>query len=179
MSLQNTATLVFLTLCISHVSYGDARHGPIRPLINPHTSLSSSSGTVDVSGSYSGSYPGWNAVAPNSNMWISSLNVSPAWIAYAFTGGPRRVVGYRIEFGNGALTGRAPRTFEFQVFEGSVWKTIDERCCERDWATYEERSYYLSQPVTGEKFRLYITKDNHDSAANDIVVVSMRRFQIL
>lgn len=172
-----TSNTIFALLILLIATGSMAQPRPLRRLTVSHTSPTSSTGSVEVSGVFSSTYAGWNAFSDNRQFWISQVNESPAWITYQFSGAERVVRGYRFDFANGSLTSRAPKKFHFQVQRGSSWETIDTRCCETGWSGSEERLYHLAQEVTGQKFRFLFEEDNDSRRA--IVVISLRQIQIL
>ncbi|CAB9527908.1 expressed unknown protein [Seminavis robusta] len=170
--------------------------GPLRPLIPFHHGETSSTGTVNASGSYSPEYEPYHAFSSDSVFWISKVYQDLAWISYTFRNGQDRTVrGYRFLFCNGdSLKTRAPKRFELQTLKVKLpedasssslniflhadsWRTVDSRCCETLWHGCEERTYYLGTPANGTHFRFLFHEDN--DARAPIVVVSLRNIQLL
>ena len=169
------AALVFLILCISQVAHGAALHGLPRPLISRPSAFSN----AEVSGTFSNSFSGSDGIAFKNVLWQSVPKVSPASLSYTFADTPHLVTQYRIRSGMGPFTKEAPRTFEFQVKQESVWTTVDVRCCETMWAPNEERLYTLSKQQNGQEFRLVFLKDNHDDPKHPIKAIALTQFEIL
>ncbi|RKH30092.1 hypothetical protein D7X12_39290 [Corallococcus sicarius] len=142
------------------------------------TSATLPAGTVTSSGAYGTTYEAWRAFdSTHSTMWISSQGTIPAWIAYEWANGPKRVTHYAINYANGSITTRAPRTFTLQGWNGSAWVVVDTRPNEINWAGHERREYPVAAPGTYVKYRLNITEDN-DSRAG-IEVISMGGLELL
>lgn len=141
------------------------------------TSATTPSGMVSRSGVYSATYEAWQAFdASNNSMWISGVFETPAWIAYQWTDGPRRVTSYAIDFVNGSLASRAPRDWTFEGWNGT-WHVIDTRSAEIGWLGVERRAYTVAFPGSYSAYRLNVSDDNDDRAG--VVVVSMGRFELM
>jgi hypothetical protein len=134
-------------------------------LVPTMTSNTTPSGTVAASGSYSSSYPGWHvfdgtSATSTADIWLSELNVAPAWVSYEFASGTATVMRYGIRYTNGSLTTRAPRDWELQGWTGSSWATLDSQSGQTGWTTGEWRRFDVSSPAPYSRYRLYITADN-------------------
>lgn len=137
------------------------------------TSLNSPTGLVTRSGVYSGSYEAWKAFDDSPGQWLSKTWESPAWLAYEWGSGARRIEQYEIQFNNGTLTSRAPRNWTLQGWDGSSWTVVDTRTNQTGWAGTETRSFDVASPGFYSKYRLHVTHDNDNRA--DVVVVSINR----
>jgi hypothetical protein len=138
------------------------------------TSPNSPSGTVTRSGVYSASYEAWKAFDNSSGYWVSQTWQSPAWLAYEWDSGTRRIEQYELHFNNGSsLTTRAPRNWTLQGWNGSSWTILDTRTNQTGWAGSEVRSFNVANPGFYSKYRLHVTHDNDNRA--DIVVISLNR----
>lgn len=137
------------------------------------TSSNAPTGLVTRSGVYSGSYEGWKAFDDSPAQWISQTWQSPAWLAYEWGAGTRRIESYDILFNNGTLTSRAPKNWTLEGWDGGSWTVVDTRTNQTGWAGTETRSFTVANPGFYSKYRLHITQDNDNRA--DIVVISINR----
>ncbi|MCH9681306.1 MAG: hypothetical protein K0V04_07730 [Deltaproteobacteria bacterium] len=134
-------------------------------------SSNSPSGSVTRSGVYSSNYEAWKAFDNSPGYWVSKTWQSPAWIAYEWDSGARRIEQYELHFNNGTLTSRAPRNWTLQGWNGNSWAVVDTQTNQTGWAGTEVRSFNVENPGFYSKYRLHVTHDN-DNRAN-IVVVSL------
>lgn len=147
-------------------------------LVPQMTSATLPAGTVTRSGAYGTTYEAWRAFdSTHSTMWISSQGTLPAWIAYEWANGPKRVTHYAINYANGSITTRAPRTFTLQGWNGSAWVVVDTRPNEINWAGHERREYSVASPGTYARYKLNITEDN--DSRDGIEVISMGGLELL
>lgn len=137
------------------------------------------SGIVTRSGIYTSSDEAWQAF--DATMWTAWISEtwasSPVWIAYEWTDRPRYITHYKLTFRNPGLTGRAPRDWTLQGWNGSSWVIVDSRTGETGWADQETRQFSVSSPGSFSKYRLHITDDNDSRAA--IVAISLDRIELL
>lgn len=166
-------SFLFFTL----VSVQAYRPSPMYPLVHSHYGYNTY-GTVTSKSHYSPRYAAWEAFSDIAGTyWVSGVYDSPTWIAYEFKG-TRKVRAYQFYFANGRhLRTRAPKNFQLQVRRGSWWQTVDERCCETNWAGSEKRFYYLPRAVIGSHFRIMFYDDNDSRTRSKIIVISMKRIQ--
>lgn len=169
---------ILLLLASASAEIVCTRH--MAPLTLSHSGVSSAYGKVTSNSQYASKYAAWKAFSDNHvNYWVSGLYDSPTWIAYEFTTA-RRVRAYRFHFANGpSLRTRAPKHFQLQVKIGGSWVTVDERCCETNWAGAEERTFKLSNDAVGTHFRIMFFDDNDSRTNSKIIVISMYRIQFL
>jgi hypothetical protein len=136
-------------------------------------------GIVTRSGIYTSTDEAWQAFdATTWSAWISETwTSSPVWIGYEWTDGPRSITHYKLTFSNPGLTGRAPRDWTLQGWDGTRWVTVDARTGETGWAGQETRHFSVSSPGAYSKYRLHITEDNDSRAV--IVAVSLDRLELI
>lgn len=144
-------------------------------LVPAMTAATSPSGTVTWSGEYSASYEGWQVFDGATTLWISEVDVAPAWVAYEFDDGPKTVMRYGVRYANGSLTTRAPRDWQLQGWTGSSWATLDTQTAQTGWSAGEWRRFDVATPAPHAAYRLYVTDDN--DAAAGIVVISIGQMQ--
>ncbi|WP_147444149.1 MULTISPECIES: Ig-like domain-containing protein [Corallococcus] len=139
-------------------------------LVPQMTGATLPSGTVTRSGAYGTTYEAWQTFDRNINsMWISSAGVAPAWIAYEWADGPKTVTHYALQYANGGITTRAPRTFTLQGWNGSAWVVVDTRPNEINWSGFERREYAVTSPGAYAKYRLNVTEDNDSRAGIEVI----------
>ena len=139
-------------------------------LVPQMTSATLPAGTVTRSGAYGTTYEAWRTFdSSTTTMWISSQGTVPAWIAYEWANGPKRVTHYAINYANGSITTRAPRTFTLQGWNGSAWVVVDTRPNEINWAGHERREYPVASPGAYVKYRLNVTEDNDSRAGIEVI----------
>ncbi|MFE8602782.1 SBBP repeat-containing protein [Archangium violaceum] len=147
-------------------------------LVPTMTSAYTPAGTVTRSGVYDASYEAWLAFdASLGSMWISAVTQTPAWIAYEFSDGPKKVNKYALHYVNGNITTRAPKNWTFEGWNGSAWVVLDTRTNQTGWAGHERREFTLASPATYAKYRLNVTDDN-DSRAG-VEVISLGRMELI
>lgn len=147
-------------------------------LVPPMTSATAPSGTVTRSGAYDSSYEAWRVFdASLGSMWISAVTQTPAWIAYEFSDGPKKLNKYALHYANGSITTRAPKNWTFEGWSGSAWVVLDTRTNQTGWAGNERREFTLATPATYAKFRLNVTDDN--DSRTGVEVISLGRMELI
>ncbi len=145
------------------------------------TSPTLPSGAVTRSGAYDATFEAWKAFDSSDaypSMWLSQVGQTPAWIAYEWPDGSRRLLRYAIRFINGSLTSRAPRSWTFEGWNGTAWVVLDTRPNETGWLGNDRREYTIATPGAFSKYRLNVTDDN-DTRATTIETISMGRLELL
>lgn len=140
------------------------------------TSATAPSGTVTRSGAFDSSFEAWKAFDSSDSMWISQVGQAPAWLAYQFASGTPEVTHYALKFANGSLTGRAPKSWTFEGWNGSAWVVLDTRANETGWMGVERREYAVANPGAYGRYRLHITEDNDPRAG--IETISLARLEL-
>ncbi|XXF78811.1 SBBP repeat-containing protein [Myxococcaceae bacterium GXIMD 01537] len=160
-------------------SAGSAQElGCFMNLVPTMTSAFTPSGIVTRSGVFSASYEAWQAFdATHGSMWISAVTQTPAWIAYEFGDGAKKVTKYALHYVNGNITTRAPKNWTFEGWNGSAWVVLDTRTNQTGWTGNERREFTLASPATYSKFRLNVTDDNDARAG--VEVISLGRLELI
>jgi hypothetical protein len=132
-------------------------------------------GRASASGQLSSRHPAENAFDATSEskggLWLSGLNVAPAWLEYDFVDEPRRVTSYAILFTNRGVETRAPKDFELQGHDGKTWVTLSAPPSQTGWKSGDNREFKVESPGEYRRYRLFITEDN--DARRPIVTVSI------
>ena len=178
---------VFSTFCIvcgcgTHANEDTPGAGPLictKVEVPAMTSSTAPAGEVTRSGVYDSSYEAWQAFDDTpSTLWLSETWQTPAWIAYEWADGPKRVESYVLTFRNGAqLATRAPKEFTLEGWNGSAWTVVDARHEQTNWVGSERREYAVSNPGSYFKYRLNVSDDNDDR--DGVVVVSLGRIELI
>jgi hypothetical protein len=147
-------------------------------LVPAMTSATLPSGSVTRSGAFGTSYEAWQAFdASDTSMWLSQEGQAPAWLAYEWADGPKRVTHYAVKYSNGSILSRAPKSWTLEGWNGSAWVVVDTRTSEINWGGSERREYAVASPGHFSKYRLHVTDDNDSTVG--IVVISMGRLELL
>jgi hypothetical protein len=148
------------------------------PRVPTMTGPNAPSGSVERSGAYSSAYEAWMAFDANPNsQWISKVGETPAQIGYRWPSHCRKVGRYALDFVNGSLTSRAPKTWTFEGDNGGGWTVLDARQSETNWRGVERREYAVANPGCYSAYRFSFTDDN--APAPGIVVVSLGGIEFL
>jgi hypothetical protein len=140
-----------------------------------HDATTAKAGRVSASGELSSRFSPEGAFDATSEsaggLWLSGLNVAPAWLEYDFVDKPRRVTSYAILFTNRGIETRAPKEFELQGHNGTEWVTLSAPPSQPGWTSGENRKFKVESPQEYLRYRLFITEDN--DARRPIVTVSI------
>jgi sugar lactone lactonase YvrE len=151
------------------------------PLIPAMSSNTSPSGIATASGE---NWPASYAFdGTDATQWGSAINAGvPAWIAYEFPSA-KTVTSYNLSFVNGSLWQRGPKNWTLQGWNGSSWVTVDTVNGETCWgnpagsassacgALNNQRTYTVDTPGSYIKYRLYVTRDNYETATPTMVTL--------
>lgn len=120
------------------------------------TSYNSPEGIVSVSGIYRSE--GWHAFDRDINSYWRELSSSNPWISYEFSQ-PKIINKYTIRVNQSASL--TPSAWRFEGSnDGINWVILDVQSNQRNWQSFEKRTYVFKNNVPYKKYRLFITGDN-------------------
>lgn len=140
---------------VSLSEYGEFEGLERKDFTAPHTSWSSSTGTVSASSNYNSNNYAYNAFADKGSKVWYALGAPPQWVEYDVTGSVV-IDGYSMM----TYSGQSADSIQEWKFQGynSAWVDLDYRKI-REWGNNEFKNFNFHNDVAYDKYRIYILKN--------------------